>query len=342
MDWNLVLRTSFEAAFGVDAVIYCLAAIGINLQFGYTGLLNFGQVGFMAVGAYSVGISVNYYHWPWWIGILIGLALSVVLALLLGVPTLRLRADYLAIVTIATGEIIRLIMRAAVLADFSGGSAGLPGDYRRPFFDLSPFDPTGEFPRNNLIGWLPRTLWLDWSGQDFWVMIVGWSLVGIVSFAMWQLIRSPWGRVLRAIREDEEAVRALGKNVYWYKMQSLMIGGGIGCLAGFMFAYAKGSVQPDNYSTAVTFFAYTALILGGTAKIKGPIVGAMILWFVIAFSNQVLRGAKAEGWISDNLMDGTQVGQVRFMIVGLGLMLLLIFRPQGIFGDKKELALDAR
>lgn len=330
MDWDLALRTSLEAAFGVDAVVYCLAAIGINLQFGYTGLLNFGQVGFMAVGAYSVGISVNYYQWPWWVGVLIGLGLSVVLALLLGVPTLRLRADYLAIVTIATGEIIRLIMRAAVLADFSGGSAGLPGDYRRPFFDLSPFDRSKEYG-----------IWLDWSGQDFWVMIVGWSLVTLVSVAMWQLIRSPWGRVLRAIREDEEAVRALGKNVYWYKMQSLIIGGGIGCLAGFMFAYGKGSVQPDNYSTAVTFFAYAALILGGTAKIKGPIVGAMLFWFVIAFSDELLRGAKAEGWISSSLMDGTQVGQVRFMIVGLGLMLLLIFRPQGIFGDKKELSLDA-
>jgi neutral amino acid transport system permease protein len=334
MDWDLILRTSFESALGVDAVIYCLAAIGINLQFGYTGLLNFGQVGFMAVGAYSVGVSVIYYHWPWWVGLGIGIALSIVLALLLGVPTLRLRADYLAIVTIATGEIIRLVMRAAVLADFSGGSAGLPGDYRDPFFaDTSPLSRPAQYPGN---------VWLDWSGEDFWVMIVGWGLVALFSVAMWQLMRSPWGRVLKAIREDEAAVRALGKNVYWYKMQSLIIGGVIGCFAGFVFAMGKGSIQPDNYSTAVTFFAYTALILGGTATIRGPIVGAMMFWFIIAFSEQFLGGLRDEGLISNSLMDDSQLGQVRFMIVGLGLMLLLVFRPQGIFGDKKEMALDAR
>ncbi len=324
------MRTSLEAPFGVDAVIYALAAIGINLQFGYTGLLNFGQVGFMAVGAYSVGISVNYYHWPWWVGVGLGLALSVVLALLLGIPTLRLRADYLAIVTIASGEIIRLIMRAAVLADFSGGSAGLPGNYRDPFFALSPFDRGAEYG-----------FWIDWSGENFWVMIVGWSLVAIFSFGMFQLMRSPWGRILKAIREDEDAVRSLGKNVYWYKMQSLIIGGLIGCFAGFAFAYGKGSVQPDNYSTSVTFFAYAALILGGTARIWGPIVGSMIFWFIITFSDQMLRGLVAEDLISSDLLSGTQIGVVRFIIVGLGLMLLVIFRPQGIFGDKKELALDA-
>jgi branched-chain amino acid transport system permease protein len=330
MDWDLIMRTSLEAPFGVDAVVFALAAIGINLQFGYTGLLNFGQVGFMAVGAYSVGISSIYYGWPWWVGVLIGIGLSVVLALLLGLPTLRLRADYLAIVTIAAGEIIRLIMRAAVLADFSGGSAGLPGNYRDPFFDLSPFDRSAEYG-----------LWLDWSGEDFWVMTVGWSLVALFSVGMWLLMRSPWGRILKAIREDEDAVRALGKNVYWYKMQSLIIGGVVGCFAGFAFAYGKGSVQPDNYSTAVTFLAYTALILGGTARIWGPIVGSMILWFVLSFSDELLRALVADDKIPNSLMSGTQVGQVRFVIVGLGLMLLMIFRPQGIFGDRKELALDA-
>ncbi len=333
MDWNLIFRTSLEASIGVDAVIYAIAAIGINLQFGYTGLLNFGQVGFMAVGAYSVGVSVVYYHWPWWIGLAIGLGLSIVLALLLGVPTLRLRADYLAIVTIATGEIIRLIMRAAVLADFSGGSAGLSG-YRNEFFaETSPFDRPAQYP---------GFTWVDWSGEDFWVMCVGWGLVAIFSIGMWQLMRSPWGRVLKAIREDEDAVRALGKNVYWYKMQSLILGGTIGCFAGFIFAMGKGSIQPDNYATAVTFFAYTALILGGTATIRGPIVGAMLFWFLLQFVEQFLGGLRDEDLISADLMSDSQLGQTRFILVGIGLMLLLVFRPQGIFGDKKELALDAR
>src|SRR5689334_24975816 len=115
MDFRSILDNSFSAAVGVDAVIYTLAAIGLNLQFGYTGLLNFGQVGFAAVGAYGVAVAVTYFGWSLWVGLLVGFGLSVILALLLGLPTLRLRADYLAIVTIAAGEIIRLVARSVTL-----------------------------------------------------------------------------------------------------------------------------------------------------------------------------------------------------------------------------------
>jgi branched-chain amino acid transport system permease protein len=174
------------------------------------------------------------------------------------------------------------------------------------------------------------------------VVIVGWIIVAIITFLMWVMVNSPWGRVLKAIREDEDAVRSLGKNVYLYKMQSLIIGGVIGSIAGFVYALSRQSVQPDNYSTALTFFAYTVLILGGAARVFSPIIGAMIFWFLIVFIEQMLRQAVTAGYIPEWLIGANQVGQIRFMLMGIALMLLMIYRPQGIFGDKKELALDAR
>lgn len=328
MDFGSILENSASAALGVDAVIYALAAIGLNLQFGYTGLLNFGQVGFAAVGAYGLAISVTYFDLPLFVGIPIGLVAALILALLLGLPTLRLRADYLAIVTIAASEIIRLTARSVTFNEYTGGSAGL-SQFAQDFYDLNPFGGGRH-------GFGPVQL----SANDFWMAIVGWSVALLLTLLVWMLMRSPWGRVLKAIREDEDAARSLGKNAYWYKMQSLIIGGMMGAVAGFAFAIAKTSVQPDNYSTAFTFFAYTALILGGAATTWGPVVGAIIFWFLIAFTDSLLRQLVSNDKLPDAIISGTQVGQVRFMLVGVGLVALMVFRPQGIFGNKRELALD--
>jgi len=293
-------------------------------------LLNFGQAGFLAVGAYSVATLVVSFNFPLWAALLVGILNSVILALLLGLPTLRLRADYLAIVTIAAAEIIRQIARSATFNEYLGGSDGITGKFGKDFFDLNPF-------KDGL-----NTPFLRYTGNDLWVVVTGWALVIVVLFVMWLLVRSPWGRVLKAIREDEEAVRSLGKNVYLYKMQSLIIGGIVGSFAGFVYALSRQSVQPDNYGTALTFFAYTVLILGGAARVFAPIAGSIIFWFLLVFIEQMLRQAVDAGYIPEWLIGVNQVGQIRFMLVGLGLMLLMIFRPQGIFGDRKELALDAR
>jgi branched-chain amino acid transport system permease protein len=331
MDWGSILQNSLEAMVGIDAVYFALAAIGLNVHFGYAGLLNFGQSAFMAMGAYGLAVSVASYGLPFWAGIAIGLGSSVVLAILLGIPTLRLRADYLAIVTIAAAEIIRLIARSVALEDKLGGSDGLQ-QFSSGFFDLNPYSESHRYGIGSV----------DFNARDFWVITVGWTLVVLSCLVVWALMRSPWGRVLRAIREDEDAVRSLGKNVYAYKMQALVIGGVIGSLGGFVAALGKGSVQPDLYGTETTFLAYVVLILGGAARVMGPVVGAMILWTLLAFTDNVLRQAVGTGHISTSILQSTQVGEVRFMLVGLGLVLLVVFRPQGIFGDKKEIALDAR
>jgi len=326
VDWSFIGQQGVNEAFGQSAVVYGLAAVGLNVHYGYTGLLNFGQVAFVAVGAYSLAITVSTVGLPLIVGVPIGLALAAVLALLLGIPTLRLRADYLAIVTIAASEIIRLTVRSVTLAPETGGSSGLSA-FANDFYSHNPF-PVGRY------GLGP----LDYDERQTWVLTVGWTLLVLSSLLVFLLMRSPWGRVLRSIREDEDAVRALGKNVVAYKMQSLVVGGVIGSLAGFVDSVGKQSVQPDSFSTAFTYFAYTALILGGAARVFGPVIGSMIFWLLLSVSDNLLRQLVA----GSTVLQPTQVGQVRFMLVGLGLMGLMIFRPQGLFGDKRELALDAR
>jgi branched-chain amino acid transport system permease protein len=331
MDWGAILTNGIESGLGIDGVYVALAAIGLNIHFGYAGLLNFGQSAFVAMGAYGLATSVTTWGLPFWVGILIGLGGSVGLAILLGIPTLRLRADYLAIVTIAAAEILRLLLRSVSLKDTFGGTDGLQ-QYSTAFFDANPYPDDKQYGIGGV----------DFSARDTWVMTVGWSLVALCCLLVWIEMNSPWVRVLKAIREDEDAVRSLGKNVYAYKMQALVLGGVVGSLAGFIAALGQGSVTADAFGSETTFFLYTALILGGAARVFGPVVGAVLFWSLLSFTDNALRQAISAGYISEDIMTGTQVGQVRFMLVGLGLVLMLAFRPQGIFGDKKEIALDAR
>ncbi|HEX7135666.1 MAG TPA: branched-chain amino acid ABC transporter permease [Iamia sp.] len=342
MDWALIFENGLKALVGTDAVVFALAAIGLNVHFGYTGLVNFGQVAFLAMGAYGVAMGVLTFGLSFWLAVFLGLFAAVILAVLLGLPTLRLRSDYLAIVTIAAGEIVRLVLRSASLRGTTGGSDGLQA-FADPFFDVNPLPDKGTELGFIHLGDGGYGLFnITFGPNTTWVLIVGWGLVGLTSLLVWALMRSPWGRVVKSIREDEEAVRSLGKNVNWYKMQSLILGGVIGALGGVIFAISRQSVQPDNYSTALTFFAYTALILGGTARIFGPIVGSMLFWSLLSFTDVTLRQAVANDKIPGDFLTGTRVGIIRFMLVGLGLVLLMIFRPQGIFGDKKEVAVGER
>lgn len=336
MDWNTILSNAFRSGISQQAIIFALAAIGLNLHFGYTGLLNFGQVAFMAAGAYGVGITTKTIGWPLWVGIIVGILAGVVLGLLLGLPTLRLRADYLAIVTIAVGEIIRLIVRAATLSDITGGSNGING-FANTFQEWNPLNNSGTYGFR-LFGRIN----LQFSGADAWELFVGWALVMLSVLVVWKLVNSPWGRVLRSIREDEDAATALGKNVFRFKMQSLILGGTFGTLAGIFYAIQQNSVQPDNYATQQTFFALTAAILGGLARVWGPVVGAMLFWVILSFTENILLELIRNDIMPDWLMVRSQVGPVRFMLVGLTLMLLMIYRPQGIFGDKREIAIDER
>jgi neutral amino acid transport system permease protein len=330
VDWSAIFDSTLSNLVGREAIIYALAAIGLNVHFGYTGLLNFGQIGFMAIGGYGVAISVLEFGVPLGVGVLFGIAAATALALLLGLPTLRLRADYLAIVTIAASEIFRLMMSAPSWRDVTGGSDGLTG-YSGGFYDINPI-PNGTY------GFGP---W-RYSERNLWALLVGWAVVLLAVLLVARLMRSPWGRVVKAIREDEDAVRALGKNVYSYKMQSLILGGVIGAFGGMFWVAAQGAIVPANFTPIPTFYAYAALILGGIGRIWGPVVGSMVFWALLSFTEGIVRQAVSNEIIPRSILDANQAGNVRFVLVGVGIILLLVFRPQGIFGDRREIALQNR
>ena len=322
MDWSAILSNTAQGFLSPATMAFALAALGLALHFGFAGLLNFGIAGFMAIGAYGYAISILTFGFEWWQGILVSLVASVVFSLILGIPTLRLRGDYLAIVTIAAAEILRLLFLTNAFVDVTGSADGLSG-YHNSFRAANPF-PVGDY------GFGPWT----YNNNEMWVLVLGLiALVVCVSILM-LLIKSPWGRVIKGIREDEDAVRALGKNVFAYKMQALIIGGIFGSLGGVIYALPS-SVNPGVYVTSLTFFVWTALLLGGAATIFGPVLGAVIFWVLQAFLSNILPQLVSSGILP--FMTSIQASTIRFILVGVGLMLLVIYRPQGILGDKKEL-----
>src|SRR5829696_4905587 len=217
------LAVAGKSALGFQAIFFALLAIGINVQFGYAGLLNFGQIAFAMLGGFGIAISVAQWGLNFWVGVLVGLDAAVVLALLLGLPTLRLRADYLAIATIAAAEGLRLLFRSVSATSVTGGTRGLAA-FNRDFVALAPWETSKRY---SILG-------TSWSGAELWVGLVGWVIVALSCVLVFLLMRAPWGRVVKSIREDEDAVRALGKNVYVYKMQALVLGGVFGAFAGWV------------------------------------------------------------------------------------------------------------
>lgn len=319
---NIVTQVLREAISPQTAAV-AIAVIGLNIHFGFTGLLNIGQAGFMLLGGYGFAISIAQ-GVPMPLAILIGLAAAVIFAALLGIPTLKLRGDYLAIVTISAAEILRYTGRLAQLTEYTGGSQGLPGSqFRDPFVSLSPFpDGTttvGPFSYQNtgVNGW--------------WIRLVAWGLVFVVAIIVFLLVRSPWGRLLRGVREDEEAIRSLGKNVYAVKMQALIIGGTLGALGGMLYVLPS-SVQADAMGRQLTFFIWTALLIGGAATIFGPVLGTIIF-----FSMRILVRGVTNAYVPDSILNSQQTEQFSWVVVGVVLMLVVIFRPQGILGNKREL-----
>lgn len=328
MDFGQLLTNVLNEMLGPVAIAYALAAIGLNIHFGLTGLINMGQAGFMLLGAYGFAIA-TIQGAPLWVAFLVAIAVAVVFALLLGLPTLKLRGDYLAIVTIAAAEIVRMVGRSTALTDVTGGSEGLTGNaFKHTFQDASPF-PDARWTLG------PLTLATN-ASNSWWLRLVGWSLVLLACLLVWRLVRSPWGRVLKGIREDEEAVRALGKNVYGYKLQALVLGGALGALGGVVIVLAS-SVQADSLGRPVTFNTWTILLLGGAATVFGPVLGSLLFWGALVLVRGVLREV-----VPPDVLSVQQIEQIGWVLVGVTLMLLIVFRPQGILGDKKELAINAR
>jgi branched-chain amino acid transport system permease protein len=302
-------QPEFWIGVGVLAGIYGIFALGLQLNVGFTGIINFGQVGFMSVGAYAMAILVLKAHWSFWLALPAASTIAVGAGMLIGLSSLRLRADYFAIATIAFAEIIRYVAENA--RGLTNGNIGLLG------FDASWVSVSGSIQG-----------WLSTSEIQLPLLLVTWILFGGLMLVMVRVQRSPWGRVLRAVREDEDAARALGKNVFSYKLQSLAIAALLGSVAGYLLALDLAYLSPEGFDPSVTFTGYAVLILGGLASYVGIAAGTAILWVLL------------EGTRFINLpLSAAQIAALRFVIVGVVLIGLMAFRPQGLFGKREEMVL---
>ncbi|MBD2436406.1 branched-chain amino acid ABC transporter permease [Nostoc sp. FACHB-110] len=366
----------------ISTAIFALFGLGLNLQWGFTGLINFGHIAFMTLGAYTT-VLLSLKGVPLLIAVIIGALVAALLGLIIGFATLRLREDYLAIVTIGTGELIRLVVNNQELPvgdTWQSGAFGVQS-YTIPFSSepnlvirlvmiglLTLLAALTFFVLWRWIRTAQRLLAADTSKKTrtkqelasrFGVGIIfgllttaiyisgviglynynpkaGFMLLSllVLAFVFWRLeilVRSPWGRVLKAIREDEEIPKALGKNVFWYKIQSLMLGGAIAGVAGAFFAWQLSAIYPDNFQPQLTFDAWIMVILGGSGNNIGTILGAVIYFAYDAITREVLPRIIP--------LDTARLGAFRIMVIGLILMVLMIWRPQGILGKKEELTL---
>jgi branched-chain amino acid transport system permease protein len=304
----------FWTSVGILAGTYVLFTLGLQLNVGYTGIVNFGQAGFMAIGAYAMGVLVVKAHWSFWLALPTAVAIAIAFGLLVGLPSLRLRADYFAIATIAAAEIVRI---AALNArDVTGGNKGLFG-----------FDESWNGLADQIDSWLRSAGWSN--PEDLLpLFIVVWVIALMATALLHFATKSPWGRVLRAVREDENAARALGKNTFAYKLQSLAISAFLGSLAGYFLALNLNFLNPDAFEPLITFIGFAVLVLGGLANYWAVAAGSIVLW-------TILEGTR----FLDLPLSAERVASLRFMIVGLILILLMAFRPQGMFGKREEMVL---
>ncbi|MEC7926284.1 MAG: branched-chain amino acid ABC transporter permease [Actinomycetota bacterium] len=312
------------------AGIYGLAAIGLNVHFGLTGLLNFGHASFMGVGAYvtllliphAVGREgqITETGLPFLLALVIGVVSASLFGLLLGLPAIRLRGDYLAIVTIAAAEIFRILV--IDLESITGGVYGI----------INYSDSLQQYRPNFIEVFVSK---YDLNAGQIWIGFLSWISIFFVLLLLKRLNSSPWGRALRAVREDEDAVRALGKNAVWLKLQSFMLGAGIAGLSGVLLAFNYGSLQVTLFVPLLTFYIWAIMILGGVGSLSGPIFGSVIFWVIISETDRLASLIFANA-------NGQQLAGVRFLLVGLLIMILMIFRPSGLLGKKEELLLNVK
>jgi branched-chain amino acid transport system permease protein len=322
--FDALTNLGFWISVGIIAGTYALVALGLQLNTGFTGIVNFGQAAFMAIGAYTMAILVLKAGFSFWLSLPFAVLAAMIFGVIVGLPSLRLRADYFAIATIAMAEVVRLFAQNA--RGLTGGNQGLfcetgnaSNCYPNAWRDVS--ESINNFVSN------------FWSDPDalFPLLLVIWVTVGVAAFALTRLQGTPWGRVLRAIREDEDAAQALGKNTLFYKLQSLAISACLGAIAGFFLALNLATIHPLDFEPLVTFFAFSVLILGGMGSYRGVAVGAVLFWFV-------LEGTRFID-LPDPPFTETRIAAVRLAITGLLLIGLMAFRPQGLFGKREEMVI---
>jgi branched-chain amino acid transport system permease protein len=324
-----IFNLPFWIFVAVIAGIYTIFALGLYLQYALAGLPNFGHVAFAALAAYTMAILIIHLNVPMPVAAIAGLLVAVLFSLVLGIPSLRLRADYLAIATIAGGEIVRyLALNMQGLTGGPIGSIGMLGPSQ-----LAQYNQSWDALLRPIVTALERNPVLaPAASRDFAMLLIVWVTALILLVVFWLMVRSPWGRMMRAIREDEDAAAAVGKNVFRAKLQVLILGALLGGLAGLFLAWQIGIITPDDYQPTFTFYAYLILILGGTTRIWAIPVGALL--FGLLYS-----GTRFLNFYPLSLFDSGDRAYLRLILVGLLLILLMAIRPQGLLGNRRELLL---
>jgi len=300
----------YLAFFLATALSYAIICLGLNLQWGQTGLFNVGVAGFVAIGAYTSAIlttpagdaHLGGFGLPIVVGWLGAMLVSAAATAFVGLITLRLRADYLAITTFGIAVSIHLVALNA--QSITGGPFGI-----------------GFIPR--MFGSLAENA-LAFNFANLAAVIV---VVVILYGALERLVRSPWGRVLRAVREDEEAATSLGKSPRRYRLQAFVLGGAIMGLGGAVQAHFIGFIAPENYMPSLTFQVWTMLIIGGSGNNLGAILGGVLIWALWSVSGSAIHAI---------FPPEQQARAAALQIVGIGtlLSLALIIRPRGILGER--------
>jgi branched-chain amino acid transport system permease protein len=309
---------AYGAFFLTMALTYAIMCLGLNVQWGQTGLFNVGIAGFVAIGAYASALlttpetagRIGGFGLPIAAGWFGGALVAGVVAYLIGALTIRLRADYLAIATFGVAVAVQLCVLN--LEALTGGAFGI-GFIPRPFTELA----------SN-----PLAFGLSNAG-----LLI--AVIAVLYLALEHLVRSPWGRVLRAIREDEAAAQALGKNPTRFRLQAFTIGGAIMGLAGAAQAHFIGFIAPDNYMPILTFQVWAMLIVGGSGNNRGAILGAVLVWGIWASS-----AAAVSTFFPPEQQ--ARAASLQIVMIGVGLCLILLLRPRGILGEVRNVSRHIR
>ncbi|WP_434723576.1 branched-chain amino acid ABC transporter permease [Mesorhizobium sp. RIZ17] len=300
----------YGAFFLTTALIFSLITLGLNLQWGLTGLFNVGLAGFVAIGAYTSALlttpddpaRLGGFGLPILIGWLGAMLVGGVAAALTGIATLRLRSDYLAITTFGVAVVVQLVALNA--QKLTGGPFGI-GFIPRPFGDLA--ETPLLFNLSNL------------------------AIISAVTLAAYlaleHLTRSPWGRVLKALREDERAAISLGKSARFYRVQAFAVGGAIMALAGALQAHFIGFIAPDNYLSILTFQVWVMLIVGGSGSNAGAVAGSVLVWAIWAGSGALTSVIFAPE-------QQARAASLQIVAIGVMLCVILLVRPNGLFGQR--------
>jgi len=305
---------AYAAFFLVTALSYGIICLGLNVQWGQTGLFNVGVAGFVAIGAYTSALLTTPdmagrfggFGLPIWLGWIAAMLVSGVAAALIGAITLRLRADYLAITTFGIAIAIQLVALNAETV--TGGPFG--------------------------IGFIPRAFG-GLEDRPIIVNLANLALVAIVTallyYGLERLVRSPWGRVLRAIREDEMAAASLGKNANFFRIQAFALGSAIMGLAGAVQAHFIGFIAPENYVSTMTFQVWAMLIIGGSGNNRGALLGAVLVWALWSVTGAVLAAFVPGEYQA-------RAAALQIVLIGVALAALLVLRPRGILGEEKMIS----